>query len=281
MMQLNEKIVWSSPPSLLGVVTLSAENSQRPWCVYHETYTIFNVNPLSKERGVSCGSSEAEWIYRRKSHYAVPESVNLIEPGELHRNTKTPPPNPFSALMIDPIMMNDIAAEAGMALNPHFKQAVTRDPFLYRSFVELHAVLEQETTLLHQQSAFVACIGALLRDHCEDRSQSVSDSSRRCLERARECLTEHFEQTITLNQLADIAGLSRYHFLRAFTREFGLTPHAYQLQIRIERVCRWLECGGIASEAATRAGFADLSHLIRHFKSALGVTPAQYIKAFR
>lgn len=279
-MHLNEKIVWSSPPGLLGVVRLSAENSQRPWCVYHETYTIFNVNPLNRQ-GLYCGSGEAEWIYRRKSHYAVPESVNLIEPGELHRNTKTPPPNPFSVLMVDPNVINAIASEAGMGSNPHFKRAVTHDPFLYRSFVELHALLEQESTLLHQQSAFVACVSALLRDYCENRPHAVPHPPRRCLEHAREYLTEHFEKTITLDQLADIAGLSRYHFLRAFSKEFGLTPHAYQLQVRIEHVRRWLESGEAAAEAATCAGFADLSHLIRHFKSTVGLTPARYFKAIR
>ena len=278
-MQLVEKIIWSSHPGLPGVVTLSAENSQRPWCVYHETYAIFNVNPLITKEGAHGGSGGAEWIYRRKSHLAVPETVNLIEPGELHRNTRTPPPNPFSVLMVDPSVINHLALEAGMGPNPHFRAVVADDPQLYRSFVRLHAALEEETILLHQQSLFAECIGALLTDYCETNPPAALPPARRRLHWARDFMTEHFQQNVTLAELAAIAELSQYHFLRAFRSEFGLTPHAYQLNVRIERVRQWLKYGKPLVEAAAHAGFADLSHLIRHFKTAVGVTPAKYAAA--
>ncbi len=271
-MALIEKVIWSAPPDLPGVEILSAENSQHPWRHYHETYSIFNVNPATGTAAAL--SATAEWIYRCRSHCATPGSVNLIEPGELHRNTKTPPPNPFSVVLIDPKLVNDIAAEAGLRPYPHFREAVVTDPRLYRAFVRFHAALAEQTTLLQRQSLLVECVGALLQGYCEQTPRPVPHLGRRRLAWARDFLEQHFFEKITLAQLAEISGLSRYHFQRAFAQEFGLPPHRYQISLRIEKVRQWLRAG--VPIHSIEAGFADQSHLIRHFKKSEGVTPARY-----
>ncbi len=54
-------------------------------------------------------------------------------------------------------------------------------------------------------------------------------ASRAVLVRARDALRQRYAQTVSLGELAALTGLSRYHLVRAFAREFGLTPHAYQI----------------------------------------------------
>jgi len=71
-------------------------------------------------------------------------------------------------------------------------------------------------------------------------------------------------------------GLSRFQALRAFKRHYGMPPHAYQLRVRVGLAQRSLRAGGQPAQVAAEYGFVDQSHLTRHFKRLVGVTPAQY-----
>lgn len=70
--------------------------------------------------------------------------------------------------------------------------------------------------------------------------------------------------------------MSRAHLIRAFRREFFITPHAFQTDMRVRHVRRLLRNGSSPSEAALECGFADQAHMTRHFKARTGVTPAMY-----
>jgi AraC-like DNA-binding protein len=82
--------------------------------------------------------------------------------------------------------------------------------------------------------------------------------------------------SLTLQDLAEQAGMSRYQLIRGFARELGLTPHAYILQQRIAIARRLILRGRELAEVAVLAGFYDQSHLNRCFVRQLGVTPRQY-----
>lgn len=272
-MPMIEKIIWSAPPDLPGVEIISAENNQKAWSVLHKTYTICTMDTYLSEEGAP-RPGESVWVSRGKMHYSPNRSMMLLEPGEVHRNIKDPPPCNFFVALIDPHLVNRAAYEAGMNPNPHFKQATTGDPRLYRAFVRFHAALAEQTSLLHSQSLLMNCIGALIAGHCERNPRPAAHPGKRALFRARDFLQEHCTEKISLDQLADIAGLSRFHFLRSFTREFGLPPHAYQVQLRIEHI-RLLIKRGVPPHAI-EAGFTDQSHLIWQFRRAMGVTPGRY-----
>lgn len=81
---------------------------------------------------------------------------------------------------------------------------------------------------------------------------------------------------VSLEELAKLAGYSPYYLVRAFQKEFGLPPHAYQIQSRLRYAKKLLKAGHSISDAAQEAGFHDQSHFHRHFKRAMGITPKQY-----
>lgn len=98
-------------------------------------------------------------------------------------------------------------------------------------------------------------------------------SSSARLQRARNFLREHWDQSISLQTLAESAALSPFHFCRRFAQEFGLSPHRYQLVMRMNRAKALIERGADLAEVAQLTGFADQSHLGRQFKSCFGFTP--------
>ena len=90
-------------------------------------------------------------------------------------------------------------------------------------------------------------------------------------------LRDRLDQKMTIAELASIACLSPYHFSRLFRQETGLAPHQYLTRCRIEEAKRLLATRKLAiAEVAKRVGFADQSHLTRHFKQSIGMTPKEF-----
>jgi AraC-like DNA-binding protein len=97
--------------------------------------------------------------------------------------------------------------------------------------------------------------------------------------RARELLHTRFNTVVSLEELAHATGTEKFTLLRAFARELGITPHAYQEQLRIERACRLIARGVPLPEAALAVGYSQQSALQRPFKQLEGVTPGEYVRA--
>ena len=99
----------------------------------------------------------------------------------------------------------------------------------------------------------------------------------RALKRVREYIEDHLEETISIEALARIVGLSMYHFARAFKQSEGLTPHDYLLQCRVRRAQELLANTDLPlSEIALASGFSDQSHCARRFRERVGITPSSY-----
>lgn len=140
--------------------------------VFHETCTICNVDVSTRsDRRLYPPTAEGSIVRNPTTvrHF----SLMLIEPGEVHRNTKTPPPDPFSVVFIESKVVNDVASKLEMPVNRHFREAVVIDPSLHQAFQYLHAVLAGGATLLHRQSLLLSCIGTVLAGFCEQTPRSI------------------------------------------------------------------------------------------------------------
>jgi AraC-like DNA-binding protein len=86
---------------------------------------------------------------------------------------------------------------------------------------------------------------------------------------------EHLSVSITLDDLARLAGISKFHLSRAFRNTMGLSPHAYVVQRRLAKAL-WLIKGSrtALSQVARACGFADHAHLSRAFKAHFGRQPS-------
>jgi AraC family transcriptional regulator len=85
---------------------------------------------------------------------------------------------------------------------------------------------------------------------------------------------EHLQDDISLEDMARIARLSPFHFSRCFKAMSGTSPHQYVIERRVERARELLTKSNLSlSQIAIESGFSDQSHLTRHMKRLLGLTP--------
>jgi AraC-like DNA-binding protein len=96
-------------------------------------------------------------------------------------------------------------------------------------------------------------------------------------DRVRQWLEEHYLETVSMDELAQMAGVTKSYFFRAFKKAFGTPPLAYQQTLRIEAAKTLLRVTSLScSEVAYRAGFTDVYFFHRIFKKHTSLTPKQY-----
>ena len=90
-------------------------------------------------------------------------------------------------------------------------------------------------------------------------------------------INEHFSDNLTLQELAERAGLSQYHFIRTFKKETGFTPHEYILHTRISTARYLLKNTRMpVKEICYGTGFSSESVFCSSFKKQTGMTPGGY-----
>ncbi|WP_412778724.1 AraC family transcriptional regulator [Bordetella ansorpii] len=100
--------------------------------------------------------------------------------------------------------------------------------------------------------------------------------------RLRDYIDAHLTQSLTLGDLADVAALSEFHLARMFRVSFGLPPHAWIAQARVDRARALLSATALPlADVATQCGYANVSHFSHRFRASVGATPNAYRLALR
>lgn len=101
------------------------------------------------------------------------------------------------------------------------------------------------------------------------------------VKRVRDHVRSHLNTRITLADLAEVAGYSRFHFVRAFKESTGMPPYAYVIRERIAVAQDIIRSGNIPiADIAKLCGFATHAHFSTQFRSIVGTTPAEYRRRF-
>lgn len=95
--------------------------------------------------------------------------------------------------------------------------------------------------------------------------------------RARDYIDRHYSSALTLDQLATVAAISKFHLVRCFAAAYGETPIRYLTRRRVERAQDLLRAANLTvSEVCTAVGFASLGSFSARFKQLVGETPTAY-----
>jgi AraC family transcriptional regulator len=269
-------------------------------------------NGFSVERVVMAGSREFAYDWSGGAHYLAMHDLKLMD-GEIAvsdvqprrrldlRDRLTMAPkgsrvsgwsslvnrtNSFIALTYDPDVLTKEVEQAGWQTPPA--------PMVYFSNLALQSTMAKLQGAIEDDdprgSAYAETL-ALLAVFEVSRMQSkkipavIPDSgvlSLRQQHLVTEFIAENLHQSLSLAEVSSVAGLSRFHFSRAFRRTFGRSPHAYILETRIDRAKAALMASELPiSTIASQFGFSTQNHFSAAFKAAVGCTPSQFRRAFR
>ncbi len=259
--------------ALPAVQLWTVRNSDRLWAMHHETYTACLV--------LAPGRLRATWRYRGRERVVSARNIQLMEPGELHVTTSTSEPASFFVIWWQPSYVEELAREMGHPGAPHLGTCQTADPAFVAGMFKTYSAVETRSSLAVQSSVIEST--ALLIERCtvtHGRKGSIV-RFHPGVAKARGLLNARYAERVTLDELANAAGLSKFHLVRSFTQECGLAPHAYQNLRRVVDAKLRIERGQSIKEAAASTGFADQAHFSRVFKRLVGVPPGVWSKAVR
>ena len=155
------------------------------------------------------------------------------------------------------------------------------DPPLVVGVRRFFAVATCGAGLLEQEELLLGCLARLIVRHARARAAPETRHIDRAVHQARELLAARIDAPPSLTELASAVGVNPFRLVRAFRRVEGLPPHAFVVQLRVDRARRLLLDGLPASQVAAALGFADQAHLTRQFRLRVGVTPAAYARSAR
>jgi AraC family transcriptional regulator len=166
-----------------------------------------------------------------------------------------------------------------LELLPEFR---TRDPQIESIGMMLFSELKQENLggRLYIESLANVLAVHLLRQYSAAKPRLAiykGGLSERQLLQVLEYINEHLNQDIKLADLAQLIGMSQFHFSHLFKQSMGMAPYQYLLQQRIERAKQLLkQTERSIMEIAFLCGFNSHSHLSKQFRQLTGMTPKAY-----
>lgn len=218
--------------------------------------------------------------YRGAWHSAPAGALCTVTPDEVHTVEACGGRGfAYRCLYPPPALLHEVAEalQGRRARGTLLLAPVIEDRATARMLVDLLAGSEAEAPPLALEALLGALLSRVVLRHAAPIGPSRAPAAPgHGLERARELLASRIDENVTLREAAAVAGMGRFAFLRAFSRAYGLTPHAWVIQERVHQAQSLLRVGRAPAEVAARLGFADQSHLTRHFRRLVGVTPGCY-----
>lgn len=254
-----------------GVELMRVVRSSRRWRTYHESYT---VSALMDSLGT-------EWRRGRERTMADRGDVLFAHPGDLTVATAAAGTTSFVSIMLSVKLMEEAAAELGLRRAPCWRAAQIRDPALFAQIMRWQESLTDVKTVQHAQGAVRELVALMFARCVERRTSEPAAAQRPNVKRVCDYLQDNYQQRFGMCALAKAVGISRHHLSRTFSAEFGVTPHAYAMQVRLAKAKGLLWSDLPVQQIAVETGFADQSHFTRNFRDAYGVTPVQYLRAIR
>lgn len=211
-------------------------------------------------------AGRSQWWSRGKVWSCGPGSLQILQPGDVHRDISRDGPSTGQCIAFSAHMVESVIGK--VCVHPHLAAGDERGAAFHR----LHQAVRAGADRLELEVAVTEAIGALA---------AVGDAQRehtRPVRRAIELLRERLAEPVTLDDLAEHAGLDKFHLCRAFRAQVGMSPYAYLTRLRIMRAKEMLAAGARPRDIAPQVGLYDQSQLNRHFRRIVGTTPGQYAR---
>jgi len=211
----------------------------------------------------------------------------------------------FSVLALEPAFLDRVAEEV-FGLQPDDYRLVFSERVSDAAITNIAGVLSREAVRqepggrlyaeslanilsVHLLRNYAQCADGRTLGACSMPDETVTDTvagatagrmgfHSRAVAEAVRYMQDNYSREVPLSDIAAAVHLSPFHLTRLFKQTLGVSPHQYLIQVRVNSARSLLTAGSgerSLAEVASAVGFADQSHLTRHFKRLLGVTPKQ------
>lgn len=165
---------------------------------------------------------------------------------------------------------------------PFFKEVRVGSRWAANMILSLHKAVSQEADALECESRLLWSLAQFVKHYADTHpGEQPLGKEKKAIQQARQYIEECFAEGVSLHRLAEEVALSPYYLLRVFHAEVGMPPYTYLESVRIRRAQQLIKTGTPLAEVALQVGFSSQSHLTRHFKKIIGVTPGQYAGQIR
>ncbi len=226
------------------------------------------------------GPGHVDWHFGEGNGYSGRPSAGdvVVTPALVPTLVRTARPFESVSVRLSRGLVDRVAGQSGLESARLRPVAMRRDAFAGQVARALAKVAETGGggRELLAESLGTALAVHLLREYADEGGRSPrlpAGLPREVLRRVTDHVEGHLEGDLSVDRLAAVAGLSPFHFLRLFRGSTGTTPRQYVIGRRVERARQLLEGGCGIAQAAVRSGFSGQSHLHRHVRRWLGVTP--------
>lgn len=267
------RVLGSPWPGVHGVQTDSARHFGRHW------HGSFGIGLL--ERGAQHSASG------RGAVQAFAGDLITSNPGEVHDGRPLGDDSRrWQMVHLDPEVIAAMAAPGQGRFEVEWTRPVIQDAPLRAALQRLLGRMARwsagqaatDADRLACEESLVQTCGLLLSRH-STAAPAKEGADGALMARVRERLADAVLDAPALTELAALAGLSKFQLLRRFNQAYGLPPHAWLLQQRVERARRLIRDGEDLATAALASGFADQSHMTRLFGRHFGFTPGAWQQA--
>ena len=219
-----------------------------------------------------------EYLVEGRSYKLAPEDILLISPQELHR-PNVAPDEPYERIVL--------------WVNAGYLSSIDGDGALRRCFEArrnlLHGAHTSVASLIRQLAAeslskragnelytrglFFQFMAELLRLSEESSAEPEGSEPSPLVSRLLEFLSVHYREEISLDALADVFFVSKYHLSHQFSHSVGTSVYRYVLLKRLQHARQMLMNGSGPGEACRESGFQDYANFYRSFRSVYGISP--------
>lgn len=243
-------------------------------CYKSHSHPTFSIGAIDEGNSVFQSSFGTE--------QKISAGTLVIVPAHIEHSCNPLPDQAWSYQMLhlDISWLNQWYAEfqkEGFDLNlPQHRPLIIKDENLYQAFSDMNETLfDSQKLILEKEQSLIYCLTQLLLPNfiLEEiqKTQYLYESFLDLID-----IIKSSERFISLEELAQQVGLSRYAIIRLFKANVGLTPHAFQINLKINQARAQLKQGIPLVKLAVNLGFSDQSHFHKAFKAHTGITPRQF-----
>ncbi|MCP4969308.1 MAG: AraC family transcriptional regulator [Arcobacter sp.] len=252
---------------LKNTIFENVNNSNREFVKhFHDTYTI----------GIT-HDGIFNSINSNKSSLSYKNSTRILNPGEVHcgDSTSWKYTNFYPTVELLIQVYEQIYFEKKI---PIFEKHIIKDINLYNLLLNFFISTFNKKNKMIIETNLINTISYLIKNYTQTTKKYPNlFDDKIVMKNTIEYINDYIEINISLDELASLSNLSKYHFLRVFKKNIGLTPHQYIINQRIQKAKKLVLSGDKLSNIAYSVGFNDQSHFIRNFKRIYGYSPKKLL----